>query len=158
MNSSTDHSSTPHLFLNAQFETPSAYDEATRTNTNQESGTSVTSTPTTVIERHCFDVSNCQEAVIGLGKSVEPIKPQPGDYTYSGMHDHGPLPLPKEGGPFAQLIGFVNAAKKASDRYLTELIEREKMLAAAKKATGGVEGDGDTKQQKSKRKRGAAKS
>jgi hypothetical protein len=74
MNSSTDHSSTPHLFLNAQFETPSAYDEATRTNTNQESGTSVTSTPTTVIERHCFDVSNCQEAVIGLGKSVEPIK------------------------------------------------------------------------------------
>ena len=85
-------------------------------------------------------------------------QPQPGDYTYSGMHDHGPLPLPKEGGQFAQLIGFVNAAKKASDRYLTELIEREKMLAAAKKATGAVEGDGDTKQQKSKRKRGAAKS
>ena len=42
------------------------------------------------------------------------------------MHDHGPLPAPKEGGQFAQIIGFVNAAKKASDAYLTEVIEKEK--------------------------------
>ena len=57
-------------------------------------------------------------------------QPDPGDYTYSGMHDHGPLPPPKEGGDFAQLIGFVNAAKKASDAYLTELIEKEKTAKA----------------------------
>ena len=44
------------------------------------------------------------------------------------MHDHGPLPAPKEGGGFAQIIGFVNAAKKASDKYLTEVIEREKLV------------------------------
>lgn len=47
------------------------------------------------------------------------------------MHDHGPLPPPKERGEFAQIIGLVNAAKKESDSYLTELIEKEKEEAAA---------------------------
>jgi hypothetical protein len=47
------------------------------------------------------------------------------------MHDQGPLPEPNEGGQFAQIIGFVNAAKKASDAYLTEVIEKEKVLAKA---------------------------
>ena len=55
-------------------------------------------------------------------------KPEPGDYSYSGMHDQGPLPELKEGGQFAQIIGLVNAAKKASDAYLTEVIEKEKEL------------------------------
>ena len=44
------------------------------------------------------------------------------------MHDQGPLPELKEGGQFAQIIGLVNAAKKASDAYLTEVIEKEKEL------------------------------
>ena len=55
-------------------------------------------------------------------------KPEPGDYSYSGMHDQGPLPKLKQGGQFAQIIGLVNAAKKASDAYLTEVIEKEKEL------------------------------
>jgi hypothetical protein len=45
------------------------------------------------------------------------------------MHDHGPLPFPKEGGQLAQIIGFVDEAKKASDKYLTEVIEKEKAHA-----------------------------
>lgn len=62
---------------------------------------------------------------------IKYIKPEAGDYSYSGMHDHGPLPPPKEGGEFAQIIGLVNAAKKQSDSYLTELIEKEKEVAVA---------------------------
>lgn len=58
-------------------------------------------------------------------------KPEPGDYNYSGMHDQGPLPEPKEGGQFSHIIGLVNAAKKASDAYLTEVIEKEKGLDKA---------------------------
>jgi hypothetical protein len=42
------------------------------------------------------------------------------------MHDHGPLPKPKEGGIFAELIGLCLAAKKSSDQYLTEIIAKEK--------------------------------
>lgn len=56
-------------------------------------------------------------------------QPEPGDYSYSGMHDQGPLPKPIEGGKFAQIIGFVNAAKRASDAFLTEVIEKEKCIS-----------------------------
>lgn len=56
-------------------------------------------------------------------------KPQGGDYSYSGMHDHGPLPLPKEGGDLAKLIGMVNEARKHSDEILTKLIDDEKASA-----------------------------
>ena len=45
------------------------------------------------------------------------------------MHDHGPLPFPREGGEYAQLIGFVCEAKKASDDFLTKVIEAERMSA-----------------------------
>ena len=53
-------------------------------------------------------------------------KPEPGDFTYSGMHDHGPLPKPKEGGPFAHLIGLCLEAKRYSNKFLTDVIEKEK--------------------------------
>ena len=41
------------------------------------------------------------------------------------MHDHGPLPPPKEGGDFAKLIGMVNEARKHSDEVLTKVINEE---------------------------------
>jgi len=56
------------------------------------------------------------------------------------MHDHGPLPPPKEGGQFTQIIGLVSEAKRASDKYLTELIETEKK-SRAKSATTSSEGE-----------------
>ena len=77
------------------------------------------------------------------------------------MHDHGSLPPPKEGGQFAQIIGLVNEAKKASDKYLTELIEMEKNVAAANAATGNEKSSdasistkgGEINDQQKKRKR-----
>lgn len=53
-------------------------------------------------------------------------QPEAGDYSYSGMHDHGPLPAPKEGGDIAQLIGCVEATKRFSDEFLTDVIKKEK--------------------------------
>ena len=69
------------------------------------------------------------------------------------MHDHGPLPQPKEGGQFAQIIGLVNEAKKASDLYLTEVIEKEKDLALEKSKNSTIipkksESNGQQQQQK----------
>lgn len=60
-------------------------------------------------------------------------QPQPGDYQYSGIHDHGPLIPPKEGGPMAQLIGCVQAAKQFNDNYLTNIINEEKEKREKKK-------------------------
>lgn len=73
-----------------------------------------------------FDASNCKPAIIGLAPGVEAVKPKGGEYGYSGMHDHGPLPAPKEGGDFALLIDIVQQAKKNSDELLTRIINEEK--------------------------------
>jgi hypothetical protein len=51
------------------------------------------------------------------------LKPQPGDFTYSGMHDSGPLVPPKEGGYMAQLLSYVQAAKNLNDQYMTNIID-----------------------------------
>ena len=45
------------------------------------------------------------------------------------MHDQGPLPELRKEGQFSQIIGIIEAAKKASDLYLTEVIDREKSSA-----------------------------
>ena len=52
------------------------------------------------------------------------------------MHDHGPLVPPQEGGDMAQLLGCVQAAKRFSDDYLTQVMDDEQQQkAAAAKAT-----------------------
>ena len=53
-------------------------------------------------------------------------QPHAGDYAYSGMHDQGPLPAPREGGPMAQLIACVQQAKQTNDEFLTQVIQDEK--------------------------------
>merc|ERR1712038_931692 len=80
-----------------------------------------------------FDETNCETARLGLAPGVEAVKPQGGDYSYSGMHDHGPLPLPKEGGDFAKLIGMVNEARNHSDEFLTAIINEQNAAVAEKK-------------------------
>ncbi|CAB9505120.1 expressed unknown protein [Seminavis robusta] len=61
-----------------------------------------------------------QPARLGLPPGVEPTKPSAGSYDYSGMHDHGPLVPPREGGEMAQLIGCVQAAKQYSIGNMTD--------------------------------------
>lgn len=79
--------------------------------------------------KQTFDSTNCTEARIGLPLNQEPVKPKGGDYNYSGMHDHGPLVEPKEGGDFALLVDVVQKAKEGSDALLTKIIEEEKKNA-----------------------------
>ncbi len=49
------------------------------------------------------------------------------------MHDHGPLPPPKEGGDFAKLIGMVDEARKHSNSLLTKIISEQNEVSAKKK-------------------------
>lgn len=53
-------------------------------------------------------------------------QPLGGDYSYSGMHDHGKLPEPKEGGDIALLLTMVKKAQESSDELLTMIIKKEK--------------------------------
>lgn len=59
-----------------------------------------------------------------------PPKPQAGDEKYSGLHDSGPLPPPKEGGDMAILLHCVQQAKQLNDQFLTE------QMSLAKKKQG----------------------
>jgi hypothetical protein len=42
------------------------------------------------------------------------------------MHDQGPLPELKEGGPMTALLGCCIAAKEFNDEFLTQMIQEEK--------------------------------
>lgn len=75
------------------------------------------------------------------------MKPQPGDYSYSGMHDSGPLPPPKEGGPMADLISYIHAAKGACDEYLTAIIEKEKAEIVTKEQEHDILTSADSEKQ-----------
>lgn len=63
---------------------------------------------------------------IGLPEGVLPEKRPAGDDSYSGLHDHGPLPPLKEGGPMAVLLACAQQAKKFNDDYLTEVIAAQR--------------------------------
>lgn len=99
-----------HVFVKATFSIPSR--------------SHVPTTPT--VHNHKFDETNCQPMIVGLPEGVIPSKPKAGDTSYSGMHDHGPLVPPKEGGIFAQLLSCIDAAKSESDKLLTQIIEEER--------------------------------
>lgn len=80
------------------------------------------------------------------------LQPQGGDYSYSGMHDHGPLPSPKEGGDFAKLIGMVHEAKKHSDEILTKLIKEENACIAEQTKKGKKQKVDDIENEDDKKK------
>jgi len=64
---------------------------------------------------------------IGLPEDIiHPEKRPPGDDSYSGLHDQGPLPPLKEDGPMAWLLACVQEARKFNDEYLTEAIARQR--------------------------------
>lgn len=91
---------------------------------------------TTTTTTKLFDASNTVESMVGLLPGIKPIPSQPGDYSYSGMHDQGPLPALKEGGPTtAVLLGCIQAAKEYNNVFLSELIEKEKQTAKTARST-----------------------
>lgn len=59
----------------------------------------------------------------GLPEGAKPDKNSDG---YSGLHDQGPLPPLKEGGPMAVLMSCVQEAKNFNDQYLTEVISAQR--------------------------------
>ena len=65
--------------------------------------------------------------------SIHKKQPKGGDYSYSGMYDHGPLPPAKEGGDFALLINMVKEAQRNSDELLTRVIKDEKTKNSGRK-------------------------
>ena len=64
--------------------------------------------------------------------SIHYTQPHAGDFSYSGMHDDGPLPALQEGGVMSQLIACVQKAKETNDEYLTGIIEEEKSRIMSK--------------------------
>ena len=55
------------------------------------------------------------------------LQPKPGDVSYSGMHDQGPLPrLNEERGPMSALLNATHAAKTFNDQFMTKIIQKEK--------------------------------
>lgn len=86
-----------------------------------------------------FDPNNTPVARIGLPDNgdVEPPPSTPGLFSYSGRHDQGLLPQPREGGAYSQLIGCVQASKEFSDTHLTEVMKKEK---SRKQEPGGGNG------------------
>jgi hypothetical protein len=63
------------------------------------------------------------------------------------MHDHGPLPVLREGGDIALLIGCVDLTKQCSDEFLTSVIKEEKTARSPKQ-----EADGNRKKSKGESK------
>ena len=81
----------------------------------------------------------CNEAILYAGiadstlttpvLSHNLLQPEAGSFEYSGMHDHGPLVPPREGGDIAQLIGCVQAAQTFNNDFMTQILQVEKESA-----------------------------
>lgn len=78
-------------------------------------------------ENAFFLVFRCQSHICARLYRLK--KPEAGDFSYSGMHDTGPLVKPVEGGVIASLIAAVQQAKDHNDTFLTRIIEAEKNSA-----------------------------
>ncbi|KAL3941980.1 MAG: hypothetical protein SGBAC_003754 [Bacillariaceae sp.] len=62
-----------------------------------------------------------------LGKPTTSEKLVPGDYSYSGRHDHGELPpLRGEQSGVGKLLGCMKRAQEHNDRFLTKKIQEHK--------------------------------
>lgn len=86
-------------------------------------------------------IENCRTVRnVGLEDRKKPTKPQGGDYNYSGMHDSGILPPPKEGGDFSLLIEMSNQARTYSDELLTSIIEKNNSAKRGKNGIGDRNG------------------
>ena len=70
--------------------------------------------------------SQIQPMRMNLPEGIKPEKQPAGEVGYSGMHDHGPLPPLREGGPMAELMTCLQDAKNFNDQYLTDLIAARK--------------------------------
>jgi hypothetical protein len=64
------------------------------------------------------------------------------------MHDQGPLPPLKKGGPIAFLMGCVGLAKEHSDMFLTKRIEEEKEQLKQQKSSQKQEQEQQQQQQR----------
>jgi hypothetical protein len=82
--------------------------------------------PHTNANTRSFEFAHAEPARIGLPIGVAPHKPIAGSFAYSGMHDQGLLPEPRQGGRMAELIACVRQAKATNDSYLTEIITTAK--------------------------------
>lgn len=61
------------------------------------------------------------------------------------MHDAGELTRPKEGGPMADMISLVLAAKALNDEYITTIIEEERINEINNRMDDNLEDTSSTK-------------
>ena len=64
-----------------------------------------------------------------------------GNFSYSGVHDHGPMSPTN----LTPLEAAVDRAGKEINEYLSEVVEREKERDKKRKREGGIEGKGKGK-------------
>jgi hypothetical protein len=107
--------------------TPSCIPEERLSKDVAASSLAMTTTTSTSTTTRSFDPSNTKGVGVGLATaSGRTTPPLPGDYSYSGVHDQGPLPVLKQGGPMALLLGCAGTAKEFNNSFITTLIEEER--------------------------------
>ena len=72
---------------------------------------------------HLEQTMNCS-AGAGAGPDLNAVTDTT-TFEYSGVHDHGKLPVLKTDGPVAAVLANIMEAKRQSDEYLTNCIDVE---------------------------------